>query len=134
MQPININRYIPTNTAVTEQLIGFADASSTTGYGCCMYHRVVDKTANPADLISRGISPQELPNSALWWEGPEFLQSEYKFESKDLDLPVSLPEMKKSKTTPLPPKVAQSLCSEAANGILASSASHTMQTIPENRH
>ncbi|XP_048478565.1 uncharacterized protein LOC105389454 [Plutella xylostella] len=205
MQPININRYIPTNTAVTEQLIGFADASSTTGYGCCIYHRVVDKTgkaklyllcsksrvnpranpltiprlelnaalllstlmervyntlhenvkiddvylftdskitlawiqtettklqayvsnrvgviqqktnkwpwlyvpstANPADLISRGISPQELPNSALWWEGPEFLQSEYKFESKDLDLPVSLPEMKKSKTTPLPAKV-----------------------------
>ncbi|XP_048480502.1 uncharacterized protein LOC125489262 [Plutella xylostella] len=46
MQPININRYIPTNTAVTEQLIGFADASSTTGYGCCIYHRVVDKTGS----------------------------------------------------------------------------------------
>lgn len=43
MQPLNINRNItvPENAAAV-QLIGFADASSTTGYGCCVYLRVVD--------------------------------------------------------------------------------------------
>ncbi|XP_049870067.1 uncharacterized protein LOC126369610 [Pectinophora gossypiella] len=194
MQPINLNRYIPTNTAATIQLIGFSDASSTTGYGCCIYLRVVDKTGkaelhllcsksrvnpraspltiprlelnaalllsilmervyetlhknvqiddvylftdsqitlawiktevtklqayvanrvsviqqktnkrrwlyvpsadNPADLISRGINPQELSNCSLWWEGPKFLQCEYKFDNQKLDLPNDLPEMK----------------------------------------
>lgn len=44
MQPINIHRYIPTQNAATVQRIDFADASSTTGYGCCIYLRVVDAT------------------------------------------------------------------------------------------
>ncbi|XP_046961242.1 uncharacterized protein LOC124530918 [Vanessa cardui] len=178
MHPIHLDRHIPTINAAAVQLIGFADASSTTGYGCCIYLRVVDKTGkaelsllcsksrvnpranaltiprlelnaalllsiliervydtlhkniqiddvylftdskitlawiqteltrlqayvanrvaviqqktdrwrwlyvasaeNPADLISRGISPQELPTCALWWKGPKFLQSRLK--------------------------------------------------------
>lgn len=28
---------------------------------------------NPADLASRGVDPQQLCNSALWWQGPSFL-------------------------------------------------------------
>lgn len=29
---------------------------------------------NPADLISRGVDPDNLVNNKLWWEGPEFLK------------------------------------------------------------
>lgn len=28
---------------------------------------------NPADLVSRGINPQEVPNCDMWWHGPSFL-------------------------------------------------------------
>ncbi|XP_055588999.1 uncharacterized protein LOC129741299 [Uranotaenia lowii] len=31
---------------------------------------------NPADLISRGISPEEIGNNRLWWQGPTWLQFE----------------------------------------------------------
>ncbi|XP_055912003.1 uncharacterized protein LOC129946017 [Eupeodes corollae] len=34
---------------------------------------------NPADLASRGISPSELKVNTLWWRGPEYLQSIWKF-------------------------------------------------------
>lgn len=196
MQPIHLGRYVPSNNAAKMQLLGFADASSVMGYGCCIYLRVVDKTSqtklhllcsksrvnpranpltiprlelnaalllstlvkrvyetlsksikidnvhlftdskitlawintnasklmayvsnrvsviqqntnrwnwlyipsadNPADLVSRGISPQNLPNCTLWWEGPKFLQGKYKFKNESLDLPVELPELKPS--------------------------------------
>ncbi|XP_018406150.1 PREDICTED: uncharacterized protein LOC108782373 [Cyphomyrmex costatus] len=33
----------------------------------------VGSKENPADLVSRGISPKELRNSQLWWEGPAWL-------------------------------------------------------------
>ncbi|XP_072401151.1 uncharacterized protein [Diabrotica undecimpunctata] len=35
--------------------------------------RYVKSKENPADILSRGISPLELPNSALWFNGPHFL-------------------------------------------------------------
>ncbi|CAH2052555.1 unnamed protein product, partial [Iphiclides podalirius] len=31
---------------------------------------------NPADLITRGVSPQELADNMLWWTGPLFLQND----------------------------------------------------------
>lgn len=31
---------------------------------------------NPADCASRGISPQELINHQLWWNGPDWLNKE----------------------------------------------------------
>ncbi|CAH2094205.1 unnamed protein product [Euphydryas editha] len=46
MQPIHINRNIPIPYSATVQLIGFADASSTTAYGCCVYLRVVQPTGS----------------------------------------------------------------------------------------
>ncbi|XP_075147420.1 uncharacterized protein LOC142221551 [Haematobia irritans] len=39
----------------------------------------VDSKSNPADLASRGVYPQELKVSRLWWEGPEWLQKHSNF-------------------------------------------------------
>ncbi|KAL0860198.1 hypothetical protein ABMA27_010505 [Loxostege sticticalis] len=46
MQPISIQRYVNMKDAVCVQLIGFADASSATAHGCCIYLRIVDSTGN----------------------------------------------------------------------------------------
>ncbi|KAL0858623.1 hypothetical protein ABMA27_012456 [Loxostege sticticalis] len=55
----------------------------------------VPSADNPADIISRGITPQELPTSDLWWKGPKFLQGKYDFNRNEiLDLPDELPEIK----------------------------------------
>ncbi|XP_048483697.1 uncharacterized protein LOC125488552 isoform X1 [Plutella xylostella] len=42
IQPITLARNIDFSDSHTAQLIGFADASSTTGYGCCLYLRLID--------------------------------------------------------------------------------------------
>lgn len=39
------------------------------------WRHVISKE-NPADLISRGLNPEELANSTLWWKGPWWLSSE----------------------------------------------------------
>ncbi|XP_055905233.1 uncharacterized protein LOC129940780 [Eupeodes corollae] len=36
---------------------------------------------NPADFASRGVSPLELKDNCLWWRGPDYLQSDWKFSS-----------------------------------------------------
>ncbi|XP_011156998.1 uncharacterized protein LOC105194004 [Solenopsis invicta] len=36
--------------------------------------RHVSSQNNPADILSRGISMQELPSAVIWWHGPAFLQ------------------------------------------------------------
>lgn len=36
--------------------------------------RHVSGKVNPADLVSRGVSLEDLSNSTLWWEGPAFLR------------------------------------------------------------
>jgi len=37
--------------------------------------RHVASSNNPADLLSRGLSPPDLTDASLWWHGPAFLQS-----------------------------------------------------------
>ncbi|XP_049886498.1 uncharacterized protein LOC126380975 isoform X1 [Pectinophora gossypiella] len=46
MAPMSFNRYVCLQNATCLQLIGFADASSSAAYGCCVYLRVVDSTGN----------------------------------------------------------------------------------------
>ncbi|XP_065085126.1 uncharacterized protein LOC135707260 [Ochlerotatus camptorhynchus] len=36
--------------------------------------RHVPGTDNPADLISRGVSPEDIVDNELWWEGPNWLK------------------------------------------------------------
>ena len=57
---------------------------------------------NPADLISRGINPEDLQDNELWWNGPDWLSqsneswpSKREFTSEELD---NLPEARKCKT------------------------------------
>ncbi|XP_048007439.1 uncharacterized protein LOC125242646 isoform X1 [Leguminivora glycinivorella] len=46
MEPFIIKRNLNIPSKAQLQLIGFADACSTTGYGCCVYLRVVDEQGN----------------------------------------------------------------------------------------
>lgn len=62
------------------------------------YHwRHIKSADNPADLISRGMTPLEINNSTLWWHGPRFLQN-YNLDLNDVDLKSkvqNIPEQRK---------------------------------------
>ncbi|GFT87990.1 integrase catalytic domain-containing protein [Trichonephila clavipes] len=45
----------------------------------------VPSVLNPADLVSRGLRPCDLPNLRLWWHGPQFLEKG-KLSSKETSL------------------------------------------------
>lgn len=53
----------------------------------------VPSLLNPADLASRGVYPEEVPNLSLWWDGPTYLKSakeqwpDQRIYEKKLDLP-----------------------------------------------
>lgn len=50
---------------------------------------------NPADIISRGINPNELNSSDLWWHGPEWLRYDIKDWPSSMAIKVSeMPERK----------------------------------------
>ncbi|XP_026467582.1 uncharacterized protein LOC113371152 [Ctenocephalides felis] len=56
----------------------------------------VPSKENPADLISRGITPLELQNSALWWNGPDWLANSNNWPKK-FTIPdnIELPDKRK---------------------------------------
>lgn len=57
--------------------------------------RYVPTDANPADLISRGINPKNLPAMDLWWSGPNFLmKDESEWPVLDANKLSNLPETK----------------------------------------
>ncbi|GFV31501.1 integrase catalytic domain-containing protein [Trichonephila clavipes] len=45
----------------------------------------VPSVLNPADLVSRGLCPCDLPNLRLWWHGPQFLEKG-KLSSEEISL------------------------------------------------
>lgn len=50
---------------------------------------------NPADIISRGLMPNELADSTLWWSGPQFLtENEENWPISKFAPETELPEMK----------------------------------------
>jgi len=53
---------------------------------------------NPADVLSRGLNPDEVQFHKLWWKGPSFLQEDYNQILRDapqLSAPEKLPEVRK---------------------------------------
>jgi hypothetical protein len=58
------------------------------------YH--VDTALNPADIISRGVMPNDLRHNQLWWNGPDFLQTDQSSWPINNDVSIDeVPEMKK---------------------------------------
>ncbi|XP_006825641.1 uncharacterized protein LOC102803101 [Saccoglossus kowalevskii] len=47
-------------------------------------HRYVNTTENPADLVTRGVSPTELIISKYWWQGPKWLTNKDNWPICDL--------------------------------------------------
>ncbi|GFY35699.1 uncharacterized protein TNCV_2619911 [Trichonephila clavipes] len=43
---------------------------------CDQWHHIASEQ-NPADVLSRGLLPEELRDDSLWWHGTELLQSTY---------------------------------------------------------
>lgn len=65
----------------------------------CNWHHVNTKD-NPADLVSRGLTPKQIKDSHLWWNGPSWLTlPKYKWPIQE-DRPVEIPE-KRSKCNDL---------------------------------
>ncbi|XP_031333913.1 uncharacterized protein LOC116163925 [Photinus pyralis] len=57
------------------------------------YH--VRSADNPADLLSRGIFPNNLMNASIWWHGPAFLISSQNIQdTRSNNLEISLPEQR----------------------------------------
>ncbi|XP_071581043.1 uncharacterized protein [Temnothorax nylanderi] len=58
-----------------------------------IWHHVPGRE-NPADCASRGISPEELVNHPLWWQGPPWLKTESSpwTAIQATELPVDLPD------------------------------------------
>lgn len=62
--------------------------------------RYVPTASNPADLISRGISPDQISSTTLWWSGPSYLsqpESTWPILSPKIDI-TNLPETKPTST------------------------------------
>ncbi|XP_013194101.2 uncharacterized protein LOC106137743 [Amyelois transitella] len=75
--------------------------------------RHVSGKNNPADLVSRGMSLEDLSTSTLWWEGPAYLrQPDFRCDlvpSFINGLPDELPELKSGVTlSAVPDKVSES--------------------------
>lgn len=47
---------------------------------------------NPADVLSRGIDPDEIQDHKLWWNGPLFLQEDYNERLSDSQPPLNIEE------------------------------------------
>lgn len=59
-----------------------------------LWHHV-PTASNPADILSRGATPQELLNSNLWKEGPDFLYKTPEYWPKAANFMVDLPERRR---------------------------------------
>lgn len=57
----------------------------------------IETGSNPADLASRGMSPEEMLTSDLWWKGPDFLSSTRPLPLSETEtrIPHDDPEIKK---------------------------------------
>ncbi|XP_055522586.1 uncharacterized protein LOC129716774 [Wyeomyia smithii] len=67
--------------------------------------RYIPSKSNPADMISRGVQPQLLPNLEMWWSGPSILnQADCELSLPPLVSDVDLPELRKTVVCSRQPK------------------------------
>ena len=59
--------------------------------------RHVRSEDNPADIISRDISPADLLNSSIWWHGPKWLS--FDSEQWPENMPIRISQAPEQKTT-----------------------------------
>nr|CAH7760091.1 unnamed protein product [Callosobruchus chinensis] len=60
----------------------------------------ISTSENPADFLSRGVSPHSLVDNMLWWNGPAWLSQEYStWPIARPKLETDLPELKKQYTS-----------------------------------
>lgn len=64
LEPRNLKTFVGNRVSEIQQICDTND----------WYH--IKSSQNPADLISRGIVPNELKHSQLWWHGPTFLSQD----------------------------------------------------------
>lgn len=58
---------------------------------------------NPADLVTRGVSPESLTNNELWWRGPRWLSLDTPLWPKSkIDDSHNIPEKRKARAITLP--------------------------------
>nr|XP_012152412.1 PREDICTED: uncharacterized protein LOC105664083 [Megachile rotundata] len=67
----------------------------------------VQSLDNPADIISRGTTPDKLAASSLWWSGPAWLSEDAGCWPKSGDSIIEAPEARIAKTTFLVSKVSK---------------------------
>nr|CAH7762827.1 unnamed protein product [Callosobruchus chinensis] len=65
---------------------------------CCQWRHVPTKS-NPADILSRGMYPNELGMNRLWWKGPMFLLNEESDWPEIKQKSCNLPEVKEKSNT-----------------------------------
>ncbi|XP_062557578.1 uncharacterized protein LOC134222449 [Armigeres subalbatus] len=103
LNEVKIDRCVIVPVSVSTEIHCFSDASEK-AYGCCIYAlpttwnayvanrvsriqtlthpeqwRHVPGIENPADLISRGIMPQDIVHNRFWWCGPRWLKEEPRY-------------------------------------------------------
>ncbi|XP_011858081.1 PREDICTED: uncharacterized protein LOC105555666 [Vollenhovia emeryi] len=62
--------------------------------------RHISSKENPADALSRGIMPEELLHSNMWWYGPEWLKSvESHWPISAIDIPNDIPDRRRPDKT-----------------------------------
>ncbi|XP_062541473.1 uncharacterized protein LOC134209508 [Armigeres subalbatus] len=79
--PHELNTFVANRVAEVQR--------STDGY----QYKYIRSSMNPADMVSRGVLPEELTHSDVWWYGPSFLRSATfpEFESTEA---IEIPDVK----------------------------------------
>lgn len=85
-EPISLKAYVANRVNVINQL---------TANWTWMY---VDTRDNPADLISRGVNPQDLASCNMWWQGPQFLLDGMYSFVPNFNSSLDVPEVKSCST------------------------------------
>lgn len=66
---------------------------------CAQWRHVTSKD-NPADLLSRGVLPEEITNLSLWWHGPSWLvEPTQNWPKSNISLPKNIPEIRNNATS-----------------------------------